>query len=139
MSMRLEKNWGVWTTDYRPDFTLAESGMDFFAKWDRDFIGKVAALKEKETGPSKRLSVLLIETDTDVSGDEAVMYKGECVSYITSGAFGHFVGESLAITYLPVELIADNVDLEVEILGVFHKASIVEKPLYDPTGARMRA
>jgi dimethylglycine dehydrogenase len=138
MSMRLEKNWGVWTTDYRPDFTLAESGMDFFAKWDRNFIGKAAALKEKQAGPSKRLTVLSIETDTDVSGDEAVMHNGECVSYITSGAFGHFVGESLAMTYLPVELITDDVSLEVEILGVFHKASIVERPLYDPTGVKMR-
>jgi dimethylglycine dehydrogenase len=138
MSMRLEKNWGAWTTDYRPDFTLAESGMDFFVKWDRDFIGKVASLKEKETGPSKRLTVLSIDTDTDVSGDEAVMHNGECVSYITSGAFGHYVGESLAMTYLPVELIADDAALEVEILGVFHKASIVSKPLYDPTGAKMR-
>jgi dimethylglycine dehydrogenase len=138
MSMRLEKNWGVWTTDYRPDFTLAESGMDFFAKWDRNFIGKAAALKEKQEGPSKRLTALSIETDTDVSGDEAVMHNGECVSYITSGAFGHFVGESLAMTYLPVELITDDVSLEVEILGVFHKASIVEKPLYDPTGVKMR-
>ena len=138
MSMRLEKNWGVWATDYRPDFTLAESGMDFFVKWDRNFIGKVAALQEKETGPSKRLAVLSIDTDTDVSGDEAVMHNGECVSYITSGAFGHFVGKSLAMTYLPVALIAEGTDLEVEILGVFHRASIVEKPLYDPTGAKMR-
>ena len=138
MSMRLEKNWGVWTTDYRPDFTLAESGMDFFVQWDRDFIGKTAALKEKEIGPSKRLTVLSIETDTDVSGDEAVMHNGICVSYITSGAYGHFVGESLAMTYLPVELIADDVVLQVEILGVFHNASIVAKPLYDPTGAKMR-
>jgi glycine cleavage system aminomethyltransferase T len=66
------------------------------------------------------------------------MHNGECVSYITSGAFGHFVGKSLAMTYLPVALIAEGTDLEVEILGVFHRASIVEKPLYDPTGAKMR-
>jgi len=42
------------------------------------------------------------------------------------------------MTYLPVALIAEGTDLEVEILGVFHRASIVEKPLYDPTGAKMR-
>ena len=28
MSLRLEKSWGVWTLDYRPDFTAAEAGMD---------------------------------------------------------------------------------------------------------------
>ena len=28
MSMRLEKNWGAWTLDYRPDFTAKETGLD---------------------------------------------------------------------------------------------------------------
>ena len=45
MSMRLEKNWGVWTMDFRPDFTAAESGLDAFVSYNKpaDFIGKAAA------------------------------------------------------------------------------------------------
>ena len=138
MSMRLEKSWGAWTMDFRPDFTIMESGLDFFVDWDKDFIGKKAALIEKMKGPTKKLSVIQIETETDVSGDEAVMHNGECVSYITSGGYGHSVQRSLAMTYLPVELIDSNTTLEVEILGEFHKASIVMEPLYDPSGSKMR-
>ena len=138
MSMRLEKSWGAWTMDFRPDFTIMESGLDFFVDWDKDFIGKKAALIEKMKGPTKKLSVIQIETKTDVSGDEAVMHNGECVSYITSGGYGHSVQRSLAMTYLPVELIDSNTTLEVEILGEFHKASIVMEPLYDPSGSKMR-
>ena len=138
MSMRLEKSWGAWTMDFRPDFTLMESGLDFFVDWDKDFIGKKAALIEKMKGPTKKLSVIQIETETDVSGDEAVMHNGECVSYITSGGYGHSVQRSLAMTYLPVELIDSKTTLEVEILGEFHKASIVMEPLYDPSGSKMR-
>jgi len=138
MSMRLEKSWGAWTMDFRPDFTIMESGLDFFVDWDKDFIGKKAALIEKMKGPTKKLSVIQIETKTDVSGDEAVMHNGECVSYITSGGYGHSVQRSLAMTYLPVELIDSKTPLEVEILGEFHKASIVMEPLYDPSGSKMR-
>lgn len=138
MSMRLEKSWGAWTMDFRPDFTIMESGLDFFVDWDKNFIGKKAALIEKMKGPTKKLSVIQIETKTDVSGDEAVMHKGECVSYITSGGYGHSVKSSLAMTYLPVELIDSKTTLEVEILGEFHKASIVMEPLYDPSGSKMR-
>ena len=138
MSMRLEKSWGAWTMDFRPDFTIMESGLDFFVDWDKDFIGKKAALIEKMKGPTKKLSVTQIETETDVSGDEAVMHNGECVSYITSGGYGHSVQRSLAMTYLPVELIDSKTTLEVEILGEFHKASIVMEPLYDPSGSKMR-
>ena len=138
MSMRLEKSWGAWTMDFRPDFTIMESGLDYFVDWDKDFIGKKAALIEKMKGPTKKLSVIQIETKTDVSGDEAVMHNGECVSYITSGGYGHSVQRSLAMTYLPVELIDSKTTLEVEILGEFHKASIVMEPLYDPSGSKMR-
>ena len=138
MSMRLEKSWGAWTMDFRPDFTIMESGLDFFVDWDKDFIGKKAALAEKKIGPSKKLSVIQIDTETDVSGDEAVMHNGECVSYITSGGYGHSVKQSLAMTYLPVELIDSNLKLEVEILGEFREASIVMEPLYDPSGSKMR-
>ena len=138
MSMRLEKSWGAWTMDFRPDFTIMESGLDFFVDWDKDFIGKKAALIEKNNGPSKKLSVIQIDTETDVSGDEAVMHNGECVSYITSGGYGHSVKKSLAMTYLPVELIDSNAKLEVEILGEFKEASIVMEPLYDPSGSKMR-
>ena len=138
MSMRLEKSWGAWTMDFRPDFTLMESGLDFFVDWNKEFIGKKAALVEKNKGPNKKLSVIQIDTETDVSGDEAVMHNGECISYITSGGYGHSVKKSLAMTYLPVDLIDSNTKLEVEILGEFHKASVVVEPLYDPSGSKMR-
>jgi dimethylglycine dehydrogenase len=42
------------------------------------------------------------------------------------------------MTYLPVELIKESVEFEVEILGIFHKAKVVLKPLYDPSGSKMR-
>ena len=47
MSMRLEKNWGAWTLDYRPDFTPKETGLDVFINWDKDFIGKILPKKTK--------------------------------------------------------------------------------------------
>ena len=139
MSMRLEKSWGAWTMDFRPDFNIMESGLDFFVNWNKDFVGKKAALKEKKKGPSKHLTVIEIETETDVSGDEAVMHNGKCISYITSGGYGHSVEKSLAMTYLPVELIKQSTQLEVEILGIFHQARVILEPLYDPSGSKMRS
>ncbi len=59
MSMRLEKSWGAWTMDFRPDFTLMESGLDFFVNWDKDFIGKDAALGRKKIGPKVNIYLSL--------------------------------------------------------------------------------
>ena len=139
MSMRLEKNWGAWTLDFRPDFTAAQSGLDAFIDWDKDFIGKPAALAERESAATIRLVTMTIDTDDiDVCNDEAILKDGECVGYVTSGGYAHHVGQSMALGYVPAALAADGTALEVEINGEMYPAKVVAKPLYDPSGARMR-
>ena len=140
MSLRLEKNWGAWTLDFRPDFTAAQAGLDAFIDWDKDFIGKAAAQKEREAGPTIRLVTMTIDTDgIDVSNDEAILQDGDCVGYVTSGGYAHHVGKSMALGYVPAELAADGTALEVEINGETYAAKVVGKPLYDPAGEKMRA
>jgi dimethylglycine dehydrogenase len=140
MSLRLEKNWGAWTLDYRPDFTAAQSGLDAFVLWDKDFIGKEAAGRERSEGVSSRLVTMTIDTDgVDVVGDEAVMKDGDCVGYVSSGGYAHYVGKSMAMGYVPPELAADGSTLEVEINGEFYPAQVTAHPLYDGNGERMRS
>ena len=140
MSMRLEKNWGAWTLDFRPDFTAAESGLDLFINWDKEFIGKQEALNEKKSGPNKKLVTMIIETeDIDVTGDEAIMKDGKCIGYITSGGYAHHVKKSLAMGYIPNELATKGSVLDVEINGNFYKSYIQTEPLYDPRGTKMRS
>ncbi|WP_208647106.1 glycine cleavage T C-terminal barrel domain-containing protein [Mesorhizobium kowhaii] len=114
MSMRLEKNWGVWTTDFRPDFTAAESGLDVYVAFDKqaNFIGKAAAQAEREQGPDKKLVTLMVDTeDLDCVADEPIFHDGICVGYVTSGGFGHTVGKSLAMGYVPAALTAEGTKL----------------------------
>ena len=61
MSMRLEKNWGAWTLDYRPDFTAKETGLDNFINWNKDFIGKENAEKEKDKRVKKNCLLTINE------------------------------------------------------------------------------
>ena len=141
MSLRLEKNWGAWTLDFRPDFTAAESGLDAFVRFDKeaDFIGKAAALAERERGPEKRLVTLIVETgDIDCHADEAIFHDGGCVGFVTSGGYAHFVGKSVAMGYVPAALAVPDQSFEVEILGDLYPARLQAEPLHDPLGERMR-
>ncbi|MDH3763975.1 MAG: FAD-dependent oxidoreductase, partial [Gammaproteobacteria bacterium] len=139
MSLRLEKNWGAWTLEFRPDFTAVQSGLDLFINWDKDFIGKAAAQKERETGPTIKLVTMTIDTDDiDVTLDEAILKDNECVGYVTSGGYAHHVQQSMALGYVPAELAANGTSLEVEINGEVYSAKVVGTPLYDPSGDRMR-
>ena len=140
MSLRLEKNWGVWTLDFRPDFTPAESGLDSFIDWDKEFIGKQAAMEERARGPQKCLVSMTVETkDIDVSNDEAILKDGECVGYVTSGGYAHRIGRSMAMGYVPTGFAKADTSLEVEINGEMYAARVIGKPLYDPGGEKMRS
>jgi dimethylglycine dehydrogenase len=140
MSLRLEKNWGVWALDFRPDFTAAESGLDIFINWNKDFIGKEACLIEKKQGIKKKLVTMIIDTkDIDVTNDEAILKDNKCVGYVTSGGYAHHSKKSMALGYVPVELSKHQTALSIEINGKLFKAHITDKPLYDANGRKMKS
>ena len=137
MSMRLEKSWGAWTLDYRPDFTAKESGLDFFIDWKKDFIGKEIAKKDNS---NLKLTPLIVETDDiDVTNNEAVMKDGKSIGYVTSGGFAHYVNKSIAFSYLDKNILNSDEKIQVEINGNFYNCSIIKEPLYDPSGKKMRS
>jgi dimethylglycine dehydrogenase len=141
MSLRLEKNWGVWTLDYRPDFTAAEAGLESFVRFEKpsDFIGKAAAQAENARGPAKRLVTLMVDVvQVDAHRDEPILFDGACVGFVTSGGYAHYAKKSVAMGYVPTALAAIDADFSIEILGEMHPARIQQRPLFDPTGARMK-
>lgn len=142
MSLRLEKNYGVWSTDFRPDFTVGEAGLDSFVYFDKpvDFVGKAAALEERARGPRRqRVNLVVNASDADANGDEPILHDGKYVGFVTSGGYGHCVGRSFAMGYVDAGLLSESITFQVEILGELRSAKIQAVPAYDPTGARMRS
>jgi dimethylglycine dehydrogenase len=144
MSLRLEKSYGTWFREYRPIYTVPEAGLQRYVRLDHDFIGRAAYERELESGPERRLVVFVVDPDpddpADVIGDEPVWHGDEVVGWITSGGYGHHVGQSIALGYVPTALAeADDGGFEVEIIGRRRPARIQPEPLFDPKGLRMRA
>jgi dimethylglycine dehydrogenase len=59
MSLRLEKAFGAWLREYRPDYLPLETGLGRFVAYNKaaDFIGKAVAA-ELAAGPARRLCSL---------------------------------------------------------------------------------
>ena len=53
-------------------------------------------------------------------------------------AFAHHLQKSMALGYVPTKLAGDGQQLQVEINGNMHNATIHAQPLYDANGGRMR-
>ncbi|MBT7615580.1 MAG: FAD-dependent oxidoreductase [Rhodospirillaceae bacterium] len=139
MSLRLEKSFGSWLREYKPDYTAAETGLDRFISFKKnDFIGRDAALKEKEEGVKRKLVTFVVDADdADVVADEPIWKDGAVIGFVTSGGYAHFAEKSVAIGFVPTEMIAEGAEFEIEILGDMRKATVITEPLFDPQGSRM--
>jgi dimethylglycine dehydrogenase len=141
MSLRLEKSFGAWLREFKPDYTPLETGLDRFVSYKKpaDFIGKTAALAEKAQGAKRKLCTFVVDTDdVDVWADEPIWKDGQVVGFVTSGGYAHFAEKSVAIGFLPVEMIEEGVQVEIEILGEMYKAIRITEALFDPKNERMR-
>ena len=141
MSLRLDKFFGSWLSEFSPDYTAAETGLDRFISFKKniDFIGRSAAEIERETPPDRRLVAFEVDADdADVNAYEPIWLDGAVVGFCTSGGYSHFAGKSIAQGFLPTDRIADGLEVEIEILGQMRPARVISTPLFDADGARMR-
>ncbi|MBT3781964.1 MAG: hypothetical protein HOF91_18240, partial [Rhodospirillaceae bacterium] len=76
--------------------------------------------------------------DADVWADEPIWNEGTVVGMVTSGGYAHFAEKSVAIGFVPTEMIAPGAAFEIEILGEMRPATLITEPLFDPKGERLR-
>jgi len=141
MSLRLDKSFGSWMREFKPDYTALETGLDRFIDYDKeaDFIGKAAALAEREQGVARRLCTFEVDAkDADAVAWEPIWHAGEVVGYVTSGGYSHHAQKSIAFGFLPVELVEEGREVEIEILGDMIPARLYGTPLFDPKNQYLR-
>ncbi|MCH8952067.1 MAG: hypothetical protein IID49_08080 [Proteobacteria bacterium] len=142
-SLRLEKGYRTWKGDLSTDYTMLQGGLERFVRLDKaqDFPGKAALMSEKQQGVAKRFATLIVAAgDCDAPYMSTIWKSGEVVGETTSGAWGYRVGASIALAMVRADCAAPGTELEVEIYGRRHKATVQpDRPLWDPENARLKA
>ncbi len=141
MSLRLDRFFGSWLSEYSPDYTAAETGMDRFISFKKntDFIGRAAAEAERATPPARTLVSFEVDADdADVVAYEPVFINDEVVGFCTSGGYSHHADKSIAMALIPRAQATDDLMAEIEIMGQRRKATRVTTHLFDPDGTAMR-
>jgi len=141
MSLRLDKFFGSWNSEFCPDYMPGETGMDRFTSYTKaaDFIGKTAALAERDQGSSRKLCAFEVNAlDADVVAYEPIWVGGKVIGFCTSGGYSHHAQKSIAQGFVPTEMITDGLEVEIEILGLMRPAKLISTPLFDADGAIMR-
>jgi dimethylglycine dehydrogenase len=141
MSLRLEKSFGAWLREFKPDYTPMETGLDRFIHYDKPtrFIGMEAALAERSNGVARRLCTFVVDADdADAVADVPIWHDDIVVGFVTSGGYAHHSRKSIAIGFLPVNLIEAGREVKIEILGEKRNAVLITETLFDQDASRMR-
>lgn len=141
-SCRIEKGFRHFGHDITDEDHVLEAGLGFAVKVDKgDFIGRDAVLQKRQDGLQQRLVQFLI---TDPAAmlfhNEAIVRDGAIVGTITSGNYGHTIGGTVGLGYVPctgedaASVLASH--YQIEIAGRLFPAQASLQPMYDPAGER---
>ena len=139
-SMRIEKGYRHWKADLITERDPFESGLDRFVDLAKpSFPGREALLARQAEGPQMRfVSLVLDSRDAPAHAGDAILSDGRVTGSVTSAAWGHRVGENLAMGFVGPESAAEGTNLEVLLLGRAVRATVVPPCRYDPQNARVR-
>ena len=147
-SCRLEKRFVHFGHDVGDEDTSLQAGLGFVCAFDKgvDFIGRDAALREREQKPlTKRLvQFLLADADSMLYQHEPIIKDGEIVGHLTSGGYGHTLGGSVGLGYVKhaqgvsAEYLKSG-GFEIDVAGERIPATTSLRAMYDARGARVKA
>ncbi len=140
--MALEKSYKLIPRELSIEYAALESGLDRFVSFKKPaFPGRDALLARKEAGFAWAFVTLEVMdvTDADARGSEPISHQGKLVGRATSGGYGWRVGKSLALAMVAPEYATPGTELEINILGVSHRALVIPDSPFDPDNQALRS
>ncbi|MFO1069114.1 MAG: FAD-dependent oxidoreductase [Geminicoccaceae bacterium] len=138
-SLRLEKGYVYWSAEVGPDVDPYSAGLGFAVALDKGpFLGRDALQRLRQAPPQRRLCTFAIDGFAPLHGGEAILHDGRVVGTTTSAGYGHTLGRTIALGYVPGEL-AGETEFAIEAFLVRHRAIRGPRTLYDPKGLRLKA
>jgi 4-methylaminobutanoate oxidase (formaldehyde-forming) len=146
-SLRLEKGYRAWGADITPNDSPYQAGLGWAVKLktDTDFIGRASAEKAANSLPAKLLCGFTAEDPEAVLlGRETILRDGKFAGYLTSGGYGYTLGKPIGYGYIrnPEGVTEDYLlagSYELVVANEQVPARLHLEPLYDATGARVKA
>ncbi len=122
-----------WTTN---PFELGWEGM---LDWSRDFVGRDALAPLRDTGPTRRVAGLRLDSTTVAKTGDRVIDDGDEVGLISSAIWGPSVKASIALAMVATPAWEIGNRVAVETAEGACEAEVVALPFFDPERKLARA
>lgn len=127
-TLRLEAGLNLYGADMDETVSPLESNLTWTVAWDpaeRDFIGRNALEKQRQSGVKARLVGLVLETQGVLRNHQKVIVDGLGEGEITSGSFSPTLSKGIALARVPAEV---GTQCMVEMRGKQVPAQVIKPP-----------
>ncbi|NPV06122.1 MAG: glycine cleavage system aminomethyltransferase GcvT [Syntrophaceae bacterium] len=129
-TLRLEAGMMLYGNEMCQAVTPFEVVYGWITDLDKEFIGRDALRKQKESGVRKKLVGFEIIGRGIARHGYPVLSGTEKIGEVTSGTLSPTLGKAIGMAFVPVRFTAPGTELEIEIRGQRAKARVVPLPFY---------
>jgi aminomethyltransferase len=127
-TLRLEAALPLHGHELGPGITSLQAGLGWVVAWDKaDFVGRDAAIAERERGIGRRLVGIATEGRRPSRAGCPVLVDGSPAGVVTSGNFSPVLGHGIALAFLPPDTAADT-PVTIDVRGKELRGTVVPTP-----------
>jgi len=130
--LRLEAGLPLHGHELGPGITPLQAGLGWVVSWDKPaFAGREALLAEKERGPSRRLTGILLADRQVPRAECEVSIDGEVAGEVTSGNVSPVLERGIALAFLSPGT-KPGTAVEIDIRGRTAAGEVAKPPFIKP-------
>ncbi len=128
-TLRLEMGYALYGNDLDDTTSPIEAGLGWITKFTKDFTNSANLLKQKETGPARRLIGFVMEEKSIARhGYDILNEAGETIGIVTSGTISPTLGIGVGMGYVSSPYAANGTSIAVSVRNRPMKARVVKMP-----------
>ncbi len=134
-TLRLEMGYSLYGQDIDRNTSPLEAGLEHFIDWDKEFIGKAALIKQKQSALSRRMIYFIADSRRSPRHNYRIVYKGKDIGAVTSGSFSPSLGVGIGMGYVAREVVpGEEIMLKEAVISI--SAKVANKPFYKSGSAK---
>lgn len=132
-SLRFEPAFPLYGHEISADITPLEANLGWACKFDSDFVGRKALLRQKETGLTRKLvGFELTEKGVARQGYPVANTAGDEIGVVATGLYAPTVDKYCGHAFVPIEYAKVGTDLQILIRNKPKAALVAKRPFYTP-------
>lgn len=132
-SLRFEPGFALYGHEIDAHTTPLEARLTWVVRYNVDFIGRNALLKQKfEGGPSRLLAGFeMIDKGVPREGYD-VIYRDEVIGRVVAGLYAPTINKFAGHAFVPASIAKPGTEIQISIRHKLKNARIIRRPLYKP-------